>query len=105
MRQYEQALKEINPMPHQAMNSAAQSMWGQAGLTGAGVSAINNAWMTGANHPTAPSPSRDTTKLFTVEKVDNGFILRSGKYSKICKDMDELKDQFVAVLVEQQLDK
>jgi hypothetical protein len=40
-----------------------------------------------------------------VEKVDNGFIIRSGKYSKICKDMTELSEQFVAIMVEAQLDK
>lgn len=106
MRQYEQALKEINPMPHQSMNAAAQSLWGQAGLTGAGVSAINNAWMSGGtNYPPTAAEHRVTSTLFTVEKVDNGFILRSGKYAKVCKDMDELKDQFIALFVEQQLDK
>jgi hypothetical protein len=48
---------------------------------------------------------------FTVEKVDNGFILRAGRFNgdiaktKVCSSMDEVKDLFVAVLVEYQLDK
>lgn len=54
-----------------------------------------------ASHPYEPSHTRQ----FVVEKVDNGFIIRSGKYSKVCKDMDDLADQFVAIMVEQQLDK
>ena len=48
---------------------------------------------------------------FTVEKVDNGFILRAGRFNgdiaktKVCSSMEEVKDLFVAVLVEYQLDK
>lgn len=48
---------------------------------------------------------------FTVEKVDNGFILRSGRFqgdiskTKVCSSIEEVKDLFVAVLVEYQLDK
>jgi hypothetical protein len=45
------------------------------------------------------------TRSFTVEKVDNGFVLRSGSKAKVCKDMDELRDFFVAIMVEHQLDK
>jgi hypothetical protein len=102
---YNEALRRINP----AMNStsAQNAIWppsqgfGPLSNTGAGMSAINQPW--------APSPvmgtDRDTTRMFTVEKVDNGFILRSGKYSKICKDMEELSNQFVAIMVEAQLDK
>lgn len=47
----------------------------------------------------------------SVEKVDNGYILRSSKHEgeiakvKICTNMDELKDLFVATLVEHQLEK
>ena len=47
----------------------------------------------------------------SVEKVDNGFILRSSKNEgeiakvKICNSIDELKDLFVATLVEHQLEK
>lgn len=47
---------------------------------------------------------------FLVEKVDNGFILRSGRYeadiqkTKICKDIDELRDMFVAVLVDYKME-
>ena len=76
-------------------------MWNSANNIGIGMGAVNQAW--------APSPvmgtDRDTTRMFTVEKVDNGFIIRSGKYSKICKDMEELSNQFVAIMVEAQLDK
>ena len=85
--EYHKALMERHPL----MNSAAANAAGQAAMwptqqgfgplvnSGAGMGAINQAW--------APSPvmgtDRDTTRMFTVEKVDNGFIIRSGKYSKI----------------------
>jgi len=58
-----------------------------------------------ANLPTSHPYEPSHTRQFAVEKVDNGFIIRSGKYSKVCKDMDELADQFVAIMVEAQLDK
>jgi len=66
------------------------------------MGAVNQAWPQGLE---AERRRQDTTRQFTVEKVDNGFILRSGKYSKICKDMEELSQQFIATIVEQQLDK
>lgn len=53
----------------------------------------------------------NTTVMFTVERVDNGFILRSGRNNgdisktKVCSSIEEVKDLFVAVLVEYQLDK
>ena len=49
--------------------------------------------------------SFERTRSFTVEKVDNGFVLRSGSKAKVCKDMDELRDFFVSIMVEYQLDK
>lgn len=66
------------------------------------MGAVNQAWPQGLE---AERQRQDSTRQFTVEKVDNGFILRSGKYSKICKDMEELSQQFIATIVEQQLDK
>ena len=70
------------------------------------MAAINQVWPQGGLSPLEQMERvRDTTRQFTVEKVDNGFILRSGKYSKICKDMEELSNQFIAVMVEAQLDK
>ena len=108
--EYEEALRKVNP----AMN-AAQNIAGHAGL------ANQAQWLGGGVSPGVLSPSISTNhtggmakeafayqeriRNFTVEKVDNGYILRSGKYSKICKDMDELKDQFIVTIVEQQLDK
>jgi len=80
-----------------------QAMWNAAHTTGiANMGAVNQAWPQGgiSSHPYEP-----TTRQFAVEKVDNGFIIRSGKYSKICKDMEELSNQFVAIMVEAQLDK
>ena len=68
--------------------------------SGVGMGAINQAWP----EPKAAEAARPT-RQFAVEKVDNGFIIRSGKYSKICKDMDDLADQFIAIMVEAQLDK
>ena len=81
---------------------AAMNTWPH--ITGAnGVGAINQAW----THSTVTEQYAELpkTRQFSVEKVDNGFILRSGKYSKICKDMEELSNQFIAVMVEAQLDK
>ena len=67
------------------------------------MGAVNQVW------PQAPlepmKEARHPTRQFAVEKVDNGFIIRSGKYSKICKDMEELSQQFIAIMVEAQLDK
>jgi len=51
------------------------------------------------------------TAHFSVERVDNGFILRSGRFNgdisktKVCSSIEEVKDLFVAVLVEYQLEK
>lgn len=116
--QYEEALRRINPsMTHPSMNAAAQSMnmnnvgaaisghpmWPHHN-SGVGMGAVNQAWPQGGL-TAEREVIRNTIKQFTVEKVDNGFILRSGKYSKICKDMEELSQQFIATIVEQQLDK
>ena len=86
---------------------------GQAGIAnqatwlGGGVSpGILSPSMSAQHIPTREVfPYQERIRNFTVEKVDNGYILRSGKYSKICKDMDDLKDQFIVTIVEQQLDK
>lgn len=80
-----------------------QAMWNSATTTGTGMGAINQAWPQGGIE--ADRRRQDATRQFAVEKVDNGFIIRSGKYSKICKDMEELSNQFVAIMVEAQLDK
>jgi hypothetical protein len=88
-----------------AANAAQNAIWPASqgfGNTGLGMGAVNQQW---PQAPLEPRVFMHNTTSFTVEKVDNGFILRSGKYSKICKDMDELKDQFIATIVEQQLDK
>ena len=88
---------------HAAMSAAQQSMMNSAINTGIGMGAVNQVW------PQAPMEPkqfiRDNTRQFAVEKVDNGYILRSGQYSKICKDMEELSNQFIAIMVEAQLDK
>jgi hypothetical protein len=101
--EYKKALMERRVMLDPAMNAAAQSMMNSAINTGIGMGAVNQVW------PQAPMEPkqfiRDNTRQFAVEKVDNGFIIRSGKYSKICKDMEELSNQFVAIMVEAQLDK
>lgn len=47
----------------------------------------------------------------SVEKVDNGYILRSGREEgeiakvRICSTIEELRDLFVATIVEYQLEK
>ena len=60
-----------------------------------------------SQYQTQPNP----TAHFSVERVDNGFILRSGRFNgdisktKVCTSIEEVKDLFVAVLVEYQLEK
>lgn len=90
-----------------AMNAAQQSMMNSAITTGIGMGAVNQAWPNTAGASATKSSYPYETKMthFQVEKVDNGFIIRSGKYSKICKDMEELSNQFIAIMVEAQLDK
>ena len=65
-------------------------------------SAYNPNTMTGAMRHVLPF---EHTRSFTAEKVDNGFVLRSGSKAKVCKDMDELRDFFVSIMMEYQLDK
>jgi hypothetical protein len=61
--------------------------------------------------PYAPNNGLNPTVTFSVERVDNGFILRSGRFqgdiskTKVCSSIEEVKDLFVAVLVEYQLEK
>ena len=61
-------------------------------------------------NPYTQSAFQKNSASFTVEKVDNGYILRVGQYeggmykTRICKDMDELRDLFVASMVEIQLE-
>lgn len=73
------------------------------------MGAINQAWPSNpgviTSNPSYPYERNANMSQFNVEKVDNGFIIRSGKYSKVCKDMDELRDLFVSIMVEAQLDK
>ena len=116
--EYNEALRRINPpITHPLMNQAAANAAGQAAMwpssqgfgntnhiagAGLGMGAVNQVW---PQAPLEPRQFMHNTTSFTVEKVDNGFILRSGKYSKVCKDMDELRDLFISIMVEQQLDK
>ena len=97
--EYKKALMERHPLMNTAIsNAAAQSMWAT------GSTSITNV-------PLAISPKGEgfmTTNPmshFQVERVDNGFVLRSGNKAKVCKDMEELSQQFIAIMVEQQLDK
>jgi hypothetical protein len=76
-------------------------------ITGQGILSQNTA------SSVTPRPPWHTQNLvrISVEKVDNGYIMRSSKHEgevakvKICTNMDELKDLFVATLVEHQLEK
>jgi hypothetical protein len=107
--EYRKALMERHPLMNSAINQAAMSSGLWSPNTGASMGAVNQAWpsatgasITKSSYPYEPD---STTRQFAVEKVDNGFIIRSGKYSKICKDMEELSNQFIAIMVEAQLDK
>lgn len=78
-----------------------------------GMGALNQAWPSnpGITHNPVTTqgsyPYERNTNMaqFQVEKVDNGYVLRSGSKAKVCKDMDELRDFFVSIMVEHQLDK
>jgi hypothetical protein len=84
------------------MNAAQNSI-----LTGAntatGMWASNPGVITSNN--TYPYERNHNVSQFQVERVDNGFVLRSGSKAKVCKDMEELRDFFVAIMVEHQMDK
>ena len=101
---YDEALRRINPhMTHPAMNANASILTNNTPWPGQQIGP-SGGWAPQA--PLQPMmEAQRPTRHFNVEKVDNGFILRSGKYSKICKDMEELSNQFVAIMVEAQLDK
>lgn len=91
---YNEALRRINPTMNSIVGTQA-------------MGAINQVWpsASGASMSKSSYPYDQAVQSFTVEKVDNGYIIRSGKYSKICKDMTELSEQFIAIMVEAQLDK
>ena len=107
--EYNEAIRRVNPMTinHAAMNAAQQSMMNSAITTGIGMGAINQAWpsATGASITKSSYPYETNIAQFQVERVDNGYVLRSGSKAKVCKDMDELRDFFVSIMVEHQLDK
>lgn len=105
--EYNKALMERHPLMNAAANMAGQSsilatnaatqMWpSNPGVLHSNVTTSASSY---------PYERNTSISQFQVEKVDNGFIIRSGKYSKICKDMTELSEQFIAIMVEAQLDK
>ena len=101
--EYEKAIRMANSsiLTANAANAAGQAAMWTTHTGQNSMGAVNQVWPAGAQHP---MQAADLTH-FSVEKVDNGFILRSGKYSKVCGSMDELKDLFVSIMVEKQLDK
>jgi hypothetical protein len=81
--------------------------------TGIQMGAINQAWNAAASQSMASMPYETPNRNlmhFTVEKVDNGFILRSAKSmgdlnkTKIAANADELKDLFIASIVEHRME-
>jgi hypothetical protein len=67
----------------------------------------NQPWPHGAQNAISADIFRATksTLAFTVEQVDNGYVISCAGKRKICKDMDELQDLFVAIMVENKLEK
>ena len=101
--EYNKALMARHPLMNTASNSAAQqAMW--TTTTGLGQNTISNSPLT-FHGSSSPFEINHRVSQFQVEKVDNGFVLRSGNKAKVCKDMDELRDFFVSIMVEHQLDK
>lgn len=94
------------------INSAANAAVGQSSLTGSllGQHSILTNNTASSVTPRPPWHTQNLVRI-SVEKVDNGYIMRSSKHEgevakvKICTNMDELKDLFVATLVEHQLEK
>lgn len=90
-----------------AQNGAKNSALNSAPLVSNG---LTGAWQLNNGNAVDRSAIIQSSVNFTVEKVDNGYILRSGHQGmlakiKVCKDVDELRDLFVASLVEYQLEK
>jgi len=88
----------LNP----AMNAAQNSIL-TTGAAGTAMWASNPGVLT--SNTTYPLERNHNVTQFQVEKVDNGFVLRSGSKAKVCKDMNELRDFFVSIMVEYQMDK
>lgn len=98
----DQSLKEH--MAHSPLMNSTQ-MWGHN--AGVGQNSTLGMGASNAYNPNTmlhDSPFANTCS-FTVEKVDNGFVLRSGSKAKVCKDLFELRDFFISIMVEYQLDK
>lgn len=85
---------------HPLMNSA--QMWANPPLVKQNAIPGNTTY--NPNTMQYDSPLEHTC-VFSVEKVDNGYVLRSGSRAKVCKDMNELRDFFVSIMVERQLDR
>jgi len=83
------------------MNAAQNSIL--TGSTSAQMWASNPGVLTA--NTSHPYERNHNVSHFQVERVDNGFVLRSGNKAKVCKDMEELRDFFVAIMVEHQMDK
>lgn len=85
---------------HPLMNSA--QMWVNPPSVGQNTLMGNNTY-----NPSTMQHESSVERIcaFTVEKADNGYVLRSGSRAKVCKDMNELRDFFVSTMVERQLDR
>lgn len=87
---------------------AQSPLMNTSSVLGGGISATQH-WASnpGSNMAISSYPYEINSRVsqFQVERVDNGFVLRSGNKAKVCKDMEELRDFFVAIMVEHQMDK
>jgi hypothetical protein len=113
MHYLEQARKDIEMNTIASHPLMGQGVLGQTiaqgphtgSLTGAGILAQTASSV----KPRPPWHTQGVVRI-SVEKVDNGYIMRSSKNEgelakvKICTNMDELKDLFVATLIEHQLE-
>lgn len=79
---------------------AIGSMWAQNVTTSSGIGPSMSEYVN----------PQGNMLYFSVEKVDNGYVLRSAKRAgdvskvRIAADVNELRDQFITALVEHRME-
>jgi hypothetical protein len=95
----------LNPTMNAAQNSILTTGAAGTAMWASNPGLAQNTISAGGTYNINTMEGMINTCTFTVEKVDNGFVLRSGSKAKVCKDMNELRDFFVSIMVEYQMDK
>jgi hypothetical protein len=80
---------------------SAIGITGATGITSTGTLLGQPATWTASGYATPTQPQWQ----FTLVKNQNGFILHFGDKSWICKDMEEVQQNFMVAMVEQRIEK